>query len=92
MTDRICTHTDAIRPVQAQITGCEECLAAGTDWVALRLCRTCGHVGCCDMSGGKHARKHFEATQHPLARGLEPGEKWTWCYLDEIYLPEEEAA
>jgi uncharacterized UBP type Zn finger protein len=64
--------------------GCEECLAMGDTWVHLRLCRTCGHTGCCDDSRNKHATKHFHATRHPIMTSLEPGEDWSWCYVDEL--------
>ncbi len=60
-----------------------ECLKSGGRWVQLRLCRICGHVGCCDSSPGKHATGHFHSTRHPLMRSFQPGESWTWCYLDE---------
>ena len=63
---------------------CEECIAAGTRWVALRECRTCGHVGCCDSSIGRHATSHFHQTQHPVMRSVMPGDTWTWCYLHEL--------
>lgn len=66
--------------------GCEECLAEGTRWVHLRLCLTCGHVGCCDSSRNRHATKHFHATGHPLVASFEPGEDWAWCYVDELIL------
>jgi len=58
----------------------------GDSWVHLRLCLTCGHVGCCDSSKNQHATKHFHATTHPIMRSLEPGEDWGWCYVDEIEL------
>jgi uncharacterized UBP type Zn finger protein len=64
--------------------GCEECLAAGGAWVHLRLCLTCGHVGCCDSSPGRHASKHFHVTAHPVIRSFQPGEQWRWCYVDEV--------
>ncbi len=64
-------------------TGCEECLAEGGDWVHLRLCMDCGHVGCCDSSVGKHATKHYEETGHPVIRSFEPGEAWRWCFIDQ---------
>ena len=64
--------------------GCEECLQSGSDWVHLRLCLTCGHVGCCDSSPNKHATKHFKTTEHPIIRSFEPGEDWEWCYVDEM--------
>ncbi|MCU1536726.1 MAG: Na+/H+ antiporter [Humibacillus sp.] len=63
--------------------GCEECLRDGTAWVHLRMCLTCGHVGCCDSSEGKHADAHFADTGHPVMRSIEPGETWRWCYVDE---------
>ena len=75
-----------IRPVGPDAQGCSECLASGGRWVQLRQCLTCGHVGCCDSSDGKHARKHFHATQHPIIRSFEPGQDWTWCYVDDDYL------
>jgi uncharacterized UBP type Zn finger protein len=62
--------------------GCEECLQIGSDWVHLRLCLSCGHVGCCDNSPNKHATKHFKSTKHPIIRSFEPGETWEWCYVD----------
>ncbi len=65
-------------------TGCEECLAMGDTWVHLRLCLTCGHVGCCDSSKNKHATEHFRETDHPVMRSFQPGEKWLWCYVDEV--------
>lgn len=64
--------------------GCAECLRDGTRWVHLRLCLSCGHVGCCDSSPGRHATAHFEATSHPVMRSFEPGEAWRWCYVDEV--------
>ena len=60
---------------------CEECLKEGTRWVELRECQTCGHVGCCDSSAGKHATKHFHETRHPVMRSATPGTTWTWCYV-----------
>lgn len=64
--------------------GCEECLRDGTPWVHLRLCLTCGHVGCCDSSENKHASVHFDETSHPVMRSIEPGEAWRWCYVDDV--------
>jgi uncharacterized UBP type Zn finger protein len=79
-----CSHVQLIEAVEPSSQGCEDCLAAGKrDWVHLRVCQTCGHVGCCDSSPGRHATAHFHATQHPIIRSYEPGESWYWCYLDE---------
>ena len=82
-----CSHLDEIRKVPASSGACAECLRAGTNWVHLRQCLTCGHVGCCDSSPGKHAAAHFQATTHSLMRSAEPGEDWGWCYIDEAELP-----
>jgi uncharacterized UBP type Zn finger protein len=80
----ICAHMSASDPVPARTPdGCEECLKAGTPWVHLRLCLTCGHVGCCDSSPGRHATKHFDRTAHPVIASFEPGEEWAWCYIDQ---------
>jgi hypothetical protein len=83
---RACPHVAQIRPVTANTKGCEECLATGDRWVHLRLCLTCGHVGCCDSSRNKHATKHFHETGHPIMKSAEPGEDWGWCYIDQIQL------
>ena len=64
-----CSHEKAIRNVTPSARGCEECLKTGSKWVHLRLCRTCGHVGCCDDSPNRHATKHFHATAHPIIEG-----------------------
>lgn len=79
-----CSHQDAIREVQPHTRGCEECLALGDRWVHLRMCLTCGHVGCCDSSKNKHATKHFQATGHPIMRSIERGESWRWCFVDQV--------
>jgi len=77
-----CTHLDQIRDVKPRAQGCEECLKTGDRWVHLRLCLSCGHVGCCDSSKNRHATKHFHASGHPLIASLERGEGWRWCYID----------
>jgi uncharacterized UBP type Zn finger protein len=79
-----CTHLDTIAAVEPSGPGCQECLATGGRWVHLRMCQSCGHVGCCDSSPGRHATAHFTATSHPLVRSFEPGEEWFWCYPDEL--------
>jgi hypothetical protein len=80
-----CTHLDQINDVTPSSTGCEDCLAKGRhDWVHLRVCQECGHVGCCDNSPGRHATGHFRAIAHPLIRSFEPGEEWYWCYVDDL--------
>jgi uncharacterized UBP type Zn finger protein len=81
-----CTHSEFVRANRPNANGCEECLKTGDRWVHLRLCRTCGHVGCCDDSKNRHARKHFHATSHPIITSIEPGETWSWCFVDEVVL------
>ena len=81
-----CTHTDMIHDVTPGAQGCEECLKMGGRWVHLRLCLTCGHVGCCDSSPNKHSRKHFEQEGHPIVQSFERGEDWRWCFADNVYL------
>jgi len=79
-----CTHLDQIKVTRTDKDYCEHCVAIGAAWVHLRMCLTCGHVGCCDSSPNRHATKHFQRTAHPLIRSIEPGETWTWCYVDGI--------
>ena len=80
-----CTHLGEIKNVDPRTPdGCEECLKIGGEWVHLRLCLSCGHVGCCDQSPNRHATAHFHRSHHPIIRSFEPGEDWGWCYVDEI--------
>jgi len=80
-----CTHLDVVdEGAQPSSTGCEDCLRTGDRWRHLRMCRVCGHVGCCDSSPNKHATAHNAATGHPLVSSYEPGEEWWWCYVDEV--------
>ena len=89
-----CTHLGSVRTVTPSADGCEDCLKTGDGWVHLRLCETCGHVGCCDNSKNKHATKHFHQTTHPIIKSFEPGEDWGYCYADDLFfdsLPQVEA-
>ncbi len=80
-----CTHLDQVRKVTPRtLEGCEDCLKTGSRWVHLRLCLSCGHVGCCDSSPNRHARKHAHDAGHPIIRSFEPGENWRWCFIDEV--------
>jgi len=79
-----CTHLEEVRTTEPATRICEECVKAGDSWVHLRMCLSCGHVGCCDSSKNKHATKHFHRTHHPLIRSIEPGESWVWCYVDQV--------
>jgi hypothetical protein len=86
-----CKHLIGLEPVPPRTLGCEECLKSGSRWVHLRLCLTCGHVGCCDSSPGRHATKHFHGTGHPVMASFEVDERWAWCFVDELELPVPEA-
>ncbi len=81
-----CTHLDTVEQVTPSSEGCEDCLRTGDGWVHLRLCMRCGHVGCCDSSPNRHATAHARGREHPIIRSLEPGETWSWCYVDEVTL------
>jgi uncharacterized UBP type Zn finger protein len=81
-----CSHLDQVREVAPNGTGCEECLKSGQRWVALRMCLTCGHVGCCDSSPGRHATAHFHSSGHAVIRSAEPGQDWRWWYADQAYV------
>jgi hypothetical protein len=80
-----CLHLADVANVIPQTRGCEKCLKTGSAWLHLRLRRSCGHVGCCDQSPGRHATAHFHATHHPIIEGYDPPEGWGWCYVDEIF-------
>jgi Zn-finger in ubiquitin-hydrolases and other protein len=84
--DAICTHTESINLIELpdKIAGCEDCLAIGGRWVHLRMCQSCGRIGCCDSSPNRHASAHARDAAHPIARSAEPGEDWSWCYIDEV--------
>ena len=83
-----CSHLDQIQVTQLppSVDGCEECLAMGDPWLHLRICLECGHVGCCDDSPNRHASGHSNDSGHPLIRSLEPGEDWSWCFVDNLAL------
>ncbi|MCL4803996.1 MAG: UBP-type zinc finger domain-containing protein [Anaerolineae bacterium] len=81
-----CVHVDQIQMVDPNTTGCEDCLKAGDTWIHLRVCLTCGYVGCCNSSANKHAALHARETGHPVAMSMENGEDWMWCYEDEDFI------
>jgi len=82
-----CAHEHLIgREVVPQAEGCRDCVALGDAWVHLRVCLSCGYVGCCDSSKNQHALAHFRATEHPIVASHQPGEHWRWCYVDETFL------
>jgi hypothetical protein len=81
-----CSHLDSIEVLELpeDIPGCEDCLAIGGRWVHLRMCQACGHIGCCDSSPNRHASAHARSSEHPIVRSAEPGEDWSWCYVDNV--------
>lgn len=84
-----CTHTDMMKKdVQPDGDVCKSCIEEGLEWVNLRICMTCGHIGCCETSKGMHAKKHSEETGHPIVKPFKSDEDWTWCYKDRNYIEE----
>ncbi|MFG6082933.1 UBP-type zinc finger domain-containing protein [Paracoccus litorisediminis] len=86
-----CSHTDQIKldiPPETEKPGtvCPECVAMGSRWVHLRICLTCGHIGCCDSSPNRHARGHWQTTRHPIVGSMEPRERWSYCFADDEFL------
>jgi len=81
-----CVHLDQIEVTELpdRIAGCEECLKTGSRWVHLRMCMSCGKVGCCDSSPNRHARRHAAESQHAIVRSAEPGEDWSYCFVDDV--------
>jgi Zn-finger in ubiquitin-hydrolases and other protein len=81
-----CSHLDTvlITELPPEVDGCEDCLAIGGQWLHLRICLECGHVGCCDDSPNRHASHHAASSGHPIIRSLEPGEDWCWCFKDDL--------
>jgi uncharacterized UBP type Zn finger protein len=86
MNAAACSHLDQVTVLEpaGPIAGCEECLKSGSRWVHLRMCQTCGKIGCCDSSPNRHASRHAHEDGHPVARSVERGEDWSWCYVDEV--------
>jgi hypothetical protein len=81
---KICSHTAQIADVKPSGPGCVECLASGGWWMHLRRCTACGHIGCCDSSPSRHARKHAHSARHPVIQSYEPGEDWLYCFVDDV--------
>lgn len=80
-----CLHLEQINQVKPGKDICEECVKSGANWVHLRACQGCGITLCCDSSENQHARAHFNESKHPIIASAEIGEKWLWCYEDEVY-------
>jgi hypothetical protein len=89
MSQSACSHLEMIRVTELpdSIPGCEECLRIGGRWVHLRMCTTCGKIGCCDSSPNRHARQHAGEASHPIIRSAQPGEDWGWCFVDDVAVP-----
>jgi hypothetical protein len=81
-----CDHLDHVllTELPESVEGCADCMASGDPWLHLRICLECGKVGCCDSSPNRHASRHAHESSHPITRSLEPGEEWSWCFIDEI--------
>lgn len=82
----ICSHLDQIEVTEPSepVQGCEDCLKTGGHWMHLRMCESCGKIGCCDSSPNRHASRHAHDSGHPIIRSVEPGERWSWCYVDQV--------
>jgi uncharacterized UBP type Zn finger protein len=86
VNEPVCSHLSqiAVTTLPQSVAGCEECLRIGSGWVHLRMCMSCGTIGCCDSSPNRHARGHAAEAGHPIARPAELGEDWSWCFVDEV--------
>ena len=85
MAEAACSHLGAITTVKhPKHRQCDECVKIGAQWVHLRTCQSCGITLCCDSSPNRHASHHAREVGHPIARSVEPGEDWSWCYVDEL--------
>ena len=78
-----CSHRGEMKIMEPTTDLCAKCVAMGDSWVQLRMCTSCGNVGCCDSSKNKHATAHFRESGHPIIRSIERGEDWKWCYVDQ---------
>jgi hypothetical protein len=82
---QICEHLSSPREAKVGSKGvCDECVKTGSSWVHLRTCQICGGTHCCDSSPNKHATAHWKSSGHPVIASAEPGERWLWCYPDEM--------
>ncbi len=85
MKDHICSHLKAVKSLkEPKAYLCEECIKTGDEWVHLRTCQTCGATLCCDSSPNQHMTAHFNSSGHPVASSAEPGERWLYCYADDM--------
>jgi predicted ester cyclase len=84
---KACSHLEQIQVTEPTTDVCEACVALGDEWPALRMCLTCGYVGCCDTSIHKHMKQHYEETGHSLFRSIRMDEGWLWCYEHNAFFP-----
>jgi hypothetical protein len=85
--ENTCRHIGAVKTVrQPERLECEECVKSGSPWVHLRTCQECGTTRCCDSSPNQHASKHAKASGHPVIASAQPGERWMYCYPDEMFV------
>jgi uncharacterized UBP type Zn finger protein len=89
---RDCKHVAELDEIEPDsLDSCLQCVEMGDTWVNLRLCLTCGQVGCCDASKNKHATAHHRETGHPLIQSYQPGETWRYCYVDDRMVTDADA-
>ncbi|WDF55642.1 UBP-type zinc finger domain-containing protein [Mucilaginibacter sp. KACC 22063] len=84
MDQSVCKHLQEFKEIPADKYYCEECVKTGGNWLHLRVCQTCGVVLCCDSSPNRHASKHAAQKHHPVITSAEPGERWAYCFIDDI--------
>lgn len=85
MSSQVCGHLDSIQAIKhARVRECDECVKIGSTWMHLRTCQSCGATLCCDSSPNRHASKHARNSQHPVVASAEPGERWLYCYADDM--------
>jgi CPA2 family monovalent cation:H+ antiporter-2 len=77
-----CPHWSEAQQAQPETQQCKDCGST----VNLRVCMTCGYVGCCE-SQKAHNTLHARKTNHPIIRSLPLSERsFTWCYECRDYL------
>ena len=85
MANGTCAHIQEIgETLLPKKRVCEDCVKIGATWVHLRTCQSDGGTRCCDSSPNRHASKHAKSSGHPVVASGEPGERWLYCYPDEL--------
>jgi len=75
-----CAHTPPTVPTP-QSNVCQDC---GSNF-NLRLCATCGRVGCCESQRGD-ARRHALESGHPVIYQIPAPKGFKWCYEERRYV------